>query len=104
MMKIYFVIAIFILSACSMLPPSANEFKNIMEHKVGRNIKSDDFYGTVFYKIEHHKDNTFYYKKHYINNTDTVCRTIYIVNKDDIIIDYKILTPNTCKLGIPPVW
>ena len=95
---------LFVLSACSMLPPSAKEFRKVMDREIGMNIKSDYFYNTKYKIIETRGNRRFYYTKSYNYSTKAECEVVYIVNMQDIIVGYKILTPRTCKIGISPVW
>ena len=91
MKKIYLVITILILSACSMLPPSAERFEDSLKSKLG--TKERGFWGQKVKTANDHKE-WFYYDKN-IN-----CKYIIITDLNDVITGYKILTPDTCKLGI----
>ncbi|UPT77768.1 hypothetical protein MN086_01160 [Sulfurovum sp. XGS-02] len=98
------MVTLLILNGCSMLPPSAKDYQNKLSSELGKNINSDYFYGTKFYKTQRKNNKKYYYDKTYNYSTKAECRVLYITDLNDIIVEYKILTPNTCKIGTSAVW
>ena len=95
------------LKGCSYLPPSSERFNETMSRDIGKTIDQIKIYftpGYTHYKLEKKGNSLQYYYKSYNYSTQKECRYMYITNLNNVIIDYKILTPNTCKMGYSASW
>ena len=99
MMKIISFIVVILILGCSG-KPTIERFQNIIKRHIGKNI-SQLTKNTSFYKIKKENNRTLYYDKYYSYRNNGYCIYAFIANKDDIILNYKIITPETCKRGIP---
>jgi hypothetical protein len=92
-----FIIILFILNSCSMLPPTKNEFENTLSIRIGKNINDRDIWGLGHLAKIVRKAST---KERFYEYHKNRCRYVYITDLDDYIIGYKILTRDNCKSGI----
>ena len=108
MKKSIILISILIfLKGCSALPPSSERYNEAMSRDIGKTIgqlKSSSTPGYTYYKLEKKGNSLKYYYKSYNYSTQKECKYVYITNLNNVIIDYKILTPNTCKMGYSASW
>lgn len=96
-----FIIVIFIpiVVGCS-ANPTVERFENIIKRHIGKNISETGGKGE-YYKVEQKDKVRWYYSKNYNYRTKGECIYVFITDLNDIILKYRILTPETCKAGIP---
>ncbi len=98
--SIFIVISfVLIVIGCS-AKPTVERFENIIKRHIGKNISETGGKGE-YYKVEKKDKVRWYYSKNYNYRTKRECIYVFITDLNDVILRYKILTPNTCKAEIP---
>ena len=92
----FFMITMF-FSGCSLIPKTSERFERNIKYLLGKNMSDKDMWGyNEPYKLIRNKKTKEWYQYSKYRN----CRYILITDLNDTIISYKILTPDTCKMGI----
>ena len=101
MKKAFYVCFSLIFTSCSLLPPSLENFKDDLKATIGHNIYDKDMwlYNSPNKVIQIHKT-----KKWYYLDEQSQCKFILFSDLNNTIYDYKIVTPERCKIGYSAAW
>lgn len=95
MRKIILAVLLIVLSiGCSYkFEPSLERFEKTLKNHIGENRMD---LGGVYKKVSD-KTKIYYYISHFNTHIEKECKYILITDLNNIIIGYKILTPQGCK-------